>query len=109
SNNDPKDFRQLEGFFDLMLIDAPCSGSGLWRKDAKAIDEWSMGNVHLCKERQQRIIADALPALKKEGILIYATCSFSPEENEEMLDWMVQQHALESIPVQLDESWGITT
>lgn len=108
SNNDPKDFKRLEGFFDLMLVDAPCSGSGLWRKDHKAIEEWSPANVNLCKERQQRILSDALPALKKDGILIYATCSFSPEENEQMLDWLVKEHNLSSLGLQLDESWGVT-
>lgn len=108
SNNDPKDFKRLEGFFDLMLVDAPCSGSGLWRKDHKAIEEWSPANVNLCKERQQRILSDALPALKKNGILIYATCSFSPEENEQMLDWLVQEHNLSSLGLQLDASWGVT-
>lgn len=108
SNNDPKDFKRLEGFFDLMLVDAPCSGSGLWRKDHKAIEEWSPANVNLCKERQQRILSDALPALKKDGILIYATCSFSPEENEQMLDWLVKEHNLAALTLQLDESWGVT-
>lgn len=108
SNNDPKDFKRLEGFFDLMLVDAPCSGSGLWRKDNKAIEEWSPANVNLCKERQQRILSDALPALKKDGILIYATCSFSPEENEQMLDWLVKEHNLTSLALQLEESWGVT-
>ncbi len=108
SNNDPKDFKRLEGFFDLMLVDAPCSGSGLWRKDHKAIEEWSPTNVNLCKERQQRILSDALPALKKDGILIYATCSFSPEENEQMLDWLVKEHNLSSLALQLEESWGVT-
>lgn len=108
SNNDPKDFKRLEGFFDLMLVDAPCSGSGLWRKDNKAIEEWSPANVNLCKERQQRILSDALPALKKDGLLIYATCSFSPEENEQMLDWLVKEHNLSSLTLQLEESWGVT-
>ncbi len=108
SNNDPKHFARLEGFFDAMLVDAPCSGSGLWRKDEKAIDEWSVANVNLCKERQQRILSDALPALKKDGILIYATCSFSPEENEEMLDWLVEEHNLESLSIPFDAAWGLT-
>jgi len=108
TNNDPKDFRRLDGFFDLMLVDAPCSGSGLWRKDPKAIDEWSPANVNLCKERQQRILADALPALKKEGILIYVTCSFSPEENEQMVDWLVKEQGLTGLSLELDASWGVT-
>lgn len=108
SNNDPKHFARLEGFFDVMLVDAPCSGSGLWRKDEKAINEWSLANVDLCKERQIRILSDALPALKKDGVLIYATCSFSKEENEDILDRLLSAHELESLPVTFDTDWGLT-
>lgn len=108
SNNDPKDIGKLSAFFDLMLIDAPCSGSGLWRKDPKAIDEWSTAHVRLCMERQQRIIHDALPALKPGGILIYATCSYSPEENEQMLDWMLDMYPLESLSLPLAPDWSVT-
>jgi 16S rRNA C967 or C1407 C5-methylase (RsmB/RsmF family) len=64
SNNDPSSFQKLEGYFDVMVVDAPCSGSGLFRKDEEAIDEWSLNNVQLCSQRQQRILADALPTLK---------------------------------------------
>ncbi len=81
SQNDPKDFAALGAYFDIMLIDAPCTGSGLWRKDEAAMDEWSPEHVKLCSERQKRIVADALPALKPGGLLLYATCSYSPEEN----------------------------
>ncbi|RQO32076.1 RNA methyltransferase [Taibaiella sp. KBW10] len=108
TNNDPKDFGRVAGFFDAILVDAPCSGSGLWRKDPKAIDEWSTENVQLCKERQQRILADVLPALKKEGILIYATCSYSVEENEQIVDWLIRDMGMESLPMQCDPDWGIT-
>jgi 16S rRNA C967 or C1407 C5-methylase (RsmB/RsmF family)/NOL1/NOP2/fmu family ribosome biogenesis protein len=108
SSNDPKDFGRLPGFFDFMVVDAPCSGSGLWRKDEKAIDEWSPAHVQMCSDRQKRILSDVLPALKKEGILVYATCSFSPEENEQMLDWLVEAHNLSSLPLQFDAEWGLT-
>src|SRR5690606_4280290 len=82
SNNDPSAFRRLPGFFDLLLVDAPCSGSGMFRKDEDAIDEWSEANVKLCSERQQRILSEVLTALKTNGYLIYSTCSYSQEENE---------------------------
>ena len=107
SNNDPKDFAALESYFDVIVLDAPCSGSGLFRRDPNAIVEWSMENVQLCSQRQQRIIADVLPALKQDGILIYSTCSYSKAENEEVLDWMIEEFGLESLPLSIDASWGI--
>jgi 16S rRNA C967 or C1407 C5-methylase (RsmB/RsmF family)/NOL1/NOP2/fmu family ribosome biogenesis protein len=88
TSNDPKDIGRLEGYFDIIVVDAPCSGSGLWRKDAAALNEWSEDNVNLCSGRQQRILADIWPSLKQNGILIYATCSYSPQEDEQILDWM---------------------
>ncbi len=108
THNDPKDFQQLPGFFDVMVVDAPCSGSGLFRKDPAAIDEWSEQQVALCSQRQQRILADALPALKPGGILIYSTCSFSAAENECIVDWLTGEGGLESIPLQLKSDWQIT-
>ena len=107
SNNDPKDFAVLESYFDVIILDAPCSGSGLFRRDPNAIAEWSMENVELCSQRQQRIIADVLPALKQGGKLIYSTCSYSKAENEEVLDWMIEELGFESLPLQIDLSWGI--
>ena len=72
-------------------MDAPCSGSGLFRRDPEAIDEWSLNNVQLCSQRQQRILADVWPALKKDGILIYSTCSYSKEEDEDIVKWLVKE------------------
>lgn len=108
SQNDPSVFGAMSACFDVMLIDAPCTGSGLWRKDPAAIDEWSADQVRFCSERQKRIIADVLPALKNEGLLLYATCSFSPEENEAILDWICRYFDVDSITVPLQDSWGIT-
>ncbi len=101
TNNDSKDFKRLDGFFDVIVADVPCSGSGLFRKDPSAIDEWSLDNVNLCCQRQQRIIADIIPSLKENGILIYSTCSYSKEEDEDILDWIVDEFQLQpiSIPV----------
>jgi len=84
TNNDPKDFERLPGFFDIVLVDAPCSGSGMFRKDPDAMTEWSEGNVNLCHQRQERILANVYPALKEDGYLIYSTCSYSHQENEEI-------------------------
>lgn len=108
TNNDPSAFTPIKGYFDTIVVDAPCSGSGLFRKDPKAIDEWSENNVKLCAERQKRILADVLPALKEGGLLVYATCSYSAEENEGIMDWLMQHADLEPIAVDVPEVWGIT-
>ena len=107
TNNDPKDFQRLPDYFDLIVVDAPCSGSGLFRKDPKAINEWSEQNVDLCSQRQQRILADILPSLKAGGTLIYSTCSYSPAEDEEICDWLSKHHSLNSIQFQLKNEWNI--
>jgi len=107
SNSDPKDIGKLNGFFDVMVIDAPCSGSGLFRRDPEAVQEWSMANVALCAQRQQRILADALPALREGGMLIYSTCSYSPEEDEAILQWLTDEMGLEGLRLQVRPEWGI--
>ncbi|HTL08667.1 MAG TPA: hypothetical protein VL307_10435, partial [Chitinophagaceae bacterium] len=109
TNNDPAHFARLQDYFDVIVVDAPCSGSGLFRKDAEAISEWSENNVALCSQRQQRILADVWPALKPGGILIYATCSYSPAEDEAIIDWLLSTHEAGTLPLQLQEDWMITT
>lgn len=107
TNNDPSHFKSLPSFFDVMVIDAPCSGSGLFRKDPNAINEWSEDNVNLCSKRQQRILADVFPALKEGGTIIYSTCSYSTKEDEEILDWIMAEFDVENIRIPIDETWGI--
>ncbi len=107
TNNDPKDFSGLESFFDVLVVDAPCSGSGLFRRDPEAIGEWSLNNVQLCSQRQQRILADCWPALKENGLLIFSTCSYSREEDEEIMDWIQQELDAENCPLKINEEWGI--
>lgn len=109
TNNDPSDFAKLTHYFDVVVVDAPCSGSGLLRKDPKAVEQWSQGAVNLCSQRQQRIVADVIPALKEGGVLIYATCSYSPQENEAVADWITTDFEMDSIPLQTDASWNITS
>ncbi len=109
TQNDAKDFALLQNYFDVIVIDAPCSGSGLFRRDSDAIKEWSEHNVTLCNQRQQRILADVLPALKKEGILIYCTCSYSIQENEDIMDWLSQSFDMQNKSLQLQPDWNITT
>jgi NOL1/NOP2/fmu family ribosome biogenesis protein len=107
TNNDPEDFSRLTGFFDVIVIDAPCSGEGLFRKDPGAMQEWSPANVDLCSKRQRRILADAWPALKTNGVLIYCTCTYNEQENEETLQWLQKQHDVESITLSIDQHWGV--
>lgn len=108
TSNDPRDLGKLTGYFDVIVVDAPCSGSGLWRKDPSAIDEWSEANVLLCHQRQQRILADVWPALKENGVLIYATCSYSPQEDEDVLDWLAATYTVVGLSIPPNEDWGIT-
>lgn len=107
TNNDPSHFSRLGEFFDVMVIDAPCSGSGLFRKEQEAMKEWSESNVMHCFARQKRILADALPALKQGGYLFYSTCSYSVEENEDICDWLLDEFDLENVSVPLAKEWGI--
>ncbi len=108
SHNDPKDFTGLSSFFDVIVIDAPCSGEGMFRKDPQAIEEWSENNVKLCVERQRRIIGDAWEALCEEGWLVYSTCTYNREENEENVQWIMKELGAEHIGIPLQGSWGVT-
>jgi len=107
TNNDPRDFQRLENYFDVIVVDAPCSGSGLFRRDHEAIEEWSVQNVALCSQRQQRILADVLPSLKNGGVLIYSTCSYSKEEDEEICDWLVRELKVKSEKLKVKNEWGV--
>ena len=72
-----------EGVFDLVVVDAPCSGEGMFRKSDEAVEDWSDENVRICAERQGEILANARGLVKAGGYLLYSTCTYSPEENEE--------------------------
>lgn len=99
TNNDPRDFQRLPGYFDVLVVDAPCSGSGLFRKDPEAMTEWSEQAVLLCSQRQKRILADAFDALAEGGTLIYSTCSYSKAENEDITDWLLDTFPLTTLPL----------
>lgn len=107
TNNDPKDFASLHGFFDIILVDAPCSGEGMFRKDNNAIREWSEENVSLCAARQKRILADVYPCLKEGGYFIYSTCTFNDDENIQNVIWAMENLHLESIPLTTAEDFDI--
>lgn len=107
-NNDPKDIAASGIEFDLVLTDAPCSGEGLFRRDANAAGEWSMANVDLCAQRQQRILNDAVKCIKPGGFLIYSTCTFNTKENEDNVNWLVQNYGFKTLAIPVEPTWQIT-
>ncbi|MBP6609531.1 MAG: rRNA cytosine-C5-methyltransferase [Paludibacter sp.] len=104
TNNEPADFGELTHFFDAIVVDAPCSGEGMFRKDANAINEWSIANVHTCVDRQRRILTDVWDALKPNGILVYSTCTFNTEENEENVTWACNELGAKIIKLKVDDT-----
>jgi len=108
TNNDPKDFNGLPGFFDAVVVDAPCSGEGMFRKDAGAIVEWSEYNVTLCAARQRVILSSVWDTLKTDGILVYSTCTFNREENEENVRWICDELGADLLKIDLKGNPDIT-
>ena len=107
---EPRQLGELTGFFDVVAVDAPCSGEGMFRKDAEARSAWSENNVRLCARRQEGILAEAWRALRPGGTLIYSTCTFNREEDEGSLERLLaaagdEVGAAETVAV--DEAWGI--
>jgi NOL1/NOP2/fmu family ribosome biogenesis protein len=107
TQNDPSAFGRLSGYFDIIVVDAPCSGEGMFRTEV-ALKEWSAANIIHCAERQKRILMDVWPALKENGILVYSTCTFNPGENEENIKWFIDKNEAECIRMDLSGFSGIT-
>lgn len=108
TNNDPKSFGRLPQLFDVVLADVPCSGEGMFRKDEGAVGDWSRDNVELCRQRQQRIVADVWPSLKPGGLFVYSTCTFNTFENEENVAWIARELGAQVLPVEVPSDWQIT-
>src|SRR5512133_1439912 len=83
----------LGACFDVVLVDAPCSGEGMFRKDETAVREWSVEHVLACAARQEQILESAAHFLKPGGRLVYSTCTFSREENEGAIERFLSAHA----------------
>ncbi len=109
TSNDPRDFGTLGAVFDLVVVDAPCSGEGLFRKDEKSAGEWSVKNAEICAARQKRILAEAWKSLKPGGALIYSTCTYNPAENEENIRWLLSHPGSESLQLPVSPAWKIET
>ena len=107
TNQDAKYFQQKSGLFDLMVIDAPCSGEGMFRKDPKARTEWSEDLIRLCHARQVRILNDSWSTLKEGGYLIYSTCTFNEIENELTISKFLESNDAELVELDFDEAWNI--
>jgi 16S rRNA C967 or C1407 C5-methylase (RsmB/RsmF family)/NOL1/NOP2/fmu family ribosome biogenesis protein len=101
TNNDPADFARIGETFDCIVVDAPCSGEGMFRKDHAARSEWSQNNVDLCSARQRRIVMDVWDSLRPGGTLVYSTCTFNTQENEENVAWFAQELGAEIVRIQL--------
>ncbi|GHV66055.1 rRNA cytosine-C5-methyltransferase [Bacteroidia bacterium] len=97
THNAPSDFARMTGLFDVIFVDAPCSGEGMFRKDKQAIEEWSEDNLRMCSNRQKQILSSIWDCLKPDGTLIYSTCTFNPGENEEVVEWMLRTFDAHSV------------
>lgn len=107
-NQDPETFADLEGFFDIVLVDAPCSGEGMFRKTPEAVNEWSEENVIMCSARQKRILSAAAMLVAPNGLLIYSTCTYNTSENQENAEWLTRTLDFEPVETDVPDDWGVT-
>lgn len=105
--NHPRDYEQIKHFFDLIIVDAPCSGEGMFRKDPKTIAHWTPKTMHDCAERQREILSSIQGSLKPGGRLVYSTCTYNPYENEEIVQWLLDSGQFEIVPLEFPKEWGL--
>ena len=98
-NEKPENLAGFENHFDYVFVDAPCSGEGMFRKNPETIAEWSEDNVKMCAERQKEILSYAEKLVKGGGKLIYSTCTFSMEEDEEVVDWFAKNYNFKLVDI----------
>lgn len=108
THNYPRDYKKSKIQFDVILTDVPCSGEGMFRKDAGAVEEWSPKKVKECWQLQRSIIEDLWDNLKPGGILIYSTCTFNAHEDEENAMWIAENLGADFLEVPVEKSWNIT-
>ena len=102
NENPEKLEKHFTDFFDKIIVDAPCSGEGMFRKEPQAITEWSEEHTFSCASRQKNIVESALKMLKKGGMLVYSTCTFAPCENEGVCQYILENHPdMELVPINL--------
>ncbi|MBR5726540.1 MAG: rRNA cytosine-C5-methyltransferase [Muribaculaceae bacterium] len=107
TSNAPAHLGKLTNFFDVIAADVPCSGEGMMRKDDEAIAQWSPALVEQCAQRQREILADAWHALRPGGLLIYSTCTYNRQENEEMAEFIVRELGATPLEVPVEADWNI--
>lgn len=109
--NDSSRVAQVRGWFDVVAVDAPCSGEGMFRKSDEAVEQWSEANVAMCADRQWEILENAFQALRPGGVLIYSTCTFNRTEDEDVVRRLSEAYAdeLQAAPeIMTYEQWGVT-
>lgn len=108
--NEPEHIGAFEQWFDVVAVDAPCSGEGMFRKMDEAREEWTPASVEQCVARQRDILAEAWRALRPGGKLIYSTCTFNDREDEGVVRWLVEEYGDEIVAtdrVETEDKWGI--
>lgn len=107
TNNDVTKLSEVGAAFDIIIVDAPCSGEGMMRKEPVAVSQWSEGLIEQCATLQREILTHACRMLKPGGFLIYSTCTFNRREDEEQVEWLAKEHDMVAFDPQFPEEWGI--
>lgn len=107
TNLEVVDLSPLKECFDVILVDAPCSGEGMFRKNPDSIKEWSLEHVRLCAARQKKILSNTIDLLKPGGVLLYSTCTYNKAENDYNSQWLSETFPLTFLPLALPEEWNI--
>ena len=109
SKGDTARYKKLRGMFDIIAADVPCSGEGMFRKDQEAVKQWSPDLVEECVDRQKEIVSNLWNSLRQGGYMIYSTCTFNRRENEEMVDFIINELGAESVKIDMPQDCGIQT
>ena len=107
TNNDSATIGKLSHYFDVIAADVPCSGEGMFRKDEEAVAQWTPALVRQCTTRQKEIIDNIWQALRPGGLFIYSTCTYNRQEDENMVEYIINEYGAESIDLNIPEEWGI--
>lgn len=108
TNNYPRDYKKARMMFDVILADVPCSGEGMFRKDSGAVADWSRAKVAECSALQRDIVSDIWPCLKPGGLLIYSTCTYNTDEDEDNAAWIAENLGADFVTIDTQAEWGIT-
>ncbi len=106
--NEPSAFTHFKSYFDFILVDAPCSGEGMFRKDSFAVEQWTPSTVTSCVAMQRSILGDIWETLRPGGLLVYSTCTFNRSEDEDCVAWIAEELGAEVLPIEIKKEWGVT-